>query len=197
MSCSLGQVCISKGRGRTTSCTCSTRQNGQWRMGKSTPPALSLSSHGESNLWHKQPLLSSGECRHLSVTRHKHQQMLRYSCKWKRPVQKSPEDTVTGRDDNATCSPIQMPWRSTAPSHPSPPLPHERAVLAAGWAQGCSCTQGATSAERTRCCSLERKREGMEGRTGKGSASEQGGEKTKTKRKLQAPFVSSRFLLQL
>ena len=81
---------------------------------------------------------------------------------------------------NATCSPIQMPWRSTAPSHPSPPLPHETAVRAAGLAQGCSCTPGATSAERRRCCNLERKKEqGMEDRTGKRSTLKQEGKQTR------------------
>lgn len=95
--------------------------------------------------------------------------------------QKSQDETVTGMAmslGDAICSPIQRPWRSTAPSHPSPPLPRERAVQAAGLAQGYSCTRGATSAERRRCCNLKRKKEqGVEGRTGKGSTLEQGNEK--------------------
>lgn len=97
--------------------------------------------------------------------------------------QKSQEETVTRTDGDAMCSPIQTPWRSTAPSRPSPPLPHETAVQAAGLAQGCSCTRGATSAERRRCCNLEEKKEqGMEDKTRKGSALQQGrGNKIKNK----------------
>lgn len=64
-----------------------------------------------------------------------------------------------GQEPRAAPSPIQRPWRSTAPCHPSPPPPRGRAARAAGSAQGCSCTQGATSAERRRCCNLKRKRE--------------------------------------
>lgn len=120
--------------------------------------------------------------------------------------QKSQDETVTGMAmslGDAICSPIQRPWRSTAPSHPSPPLPRERAVQAAGLAQGYSCTRGATSAERRRCCNLKRKKEqGVEGRTGKGSTLEQGNEKNPNQqpkmgapREKQAPFVSSCFPL--
>lgn len=121
--------------------------------------------------------MSGGVCLQPGTNTSKHQLWLQMKVAGAERAElnplKSREETVTRIDGDDTCSPIQTPWRSTAPSHPSRPLPRERAGQAAGSAQGCSCTQGATSAERRRCYNLERKKEqGMEDeqgmRTGQG-----------------------------